>query len=63
MTLRVKNRLKDSTSIHWHGILLPANMDGVPGLSFKGIEPGGVYVYQFKVRQSVNGCWISNDKT
>lgn len=49
--LRVRNRLKDSTSIHWHGILLPANMDGVPGLSFKGIEPGGVYVYQFKVRQ------------
>ncbi|MGJ7515577.1 copper resistance system multicopper oxidase [Pseudomonas baetica] len=52
VTLRVKNRLKDSTSIHWHGILLPANMDGVPGLSFKGIEPGGVYVYQFKVRQN-----------
>lgn len=52
VTLRVKNRLKDSTSIHWHGILLPANMDGVPGLSFKGIEPGGEYVYQFKVRQN-----------
>ncbi|CAI8952662.1 copper resistance system multicopper oxidase [Pseudomonas serboccidentalis] len=51
VTLRVRNRLKDSTSIHWHGILLPANMDGVPGLSFHGIEPGGVYVYQFKVRQ------------
>ncbi|MFU2328625.1 copper resistance system multicopper oxidase [Pseudomonas sp. NFX98] len=52
VTLRVKNALKDSTSIHWHGILLPANMDGVPGLSFKGIEPGGLYVYQFKVRQN-----------
>ena len=52
VTLRVKNKLKDSTSIHWHGILLPANMDGVPGLSFKGIEPGGVYVYQFQVRQN-----------
>ncbi|UDI91115.1 copper resistance system multicopper oxidase [Pseudomonas sp. IAC-BECa141] len=51
VTLRVRNRLKVDTSIHWHGILLPANMDGVPGLSFKGIEPGGVYVYQFKVRQ------------
>ncbi|MBA5979613.1 copper resistance system multicopper oxidase [Pseudomonas sp. MD195_PC81_125] len=51
VTLRVRNRLKDSTSIHWHGILLPANMDGVPGLSFHGIEPGGAYVYQFKVRQ------------
>ncbi|WP_434561626.1 copper resistance system multicopper oxidase [Pseudomonas sp. Z5-35] len=52
VTLRVRNRLEDTTSIHWHGILLPANMDGVPGLSFKGIEPGGVYVYQFKVRQN-----------
>lgn len=51
VTLRVRNRLNTDTSIHWHGILLPANMDGVPGLSFKGIEPGGVYVYQFKVRQ------------
>lgn len=52
VTLRVRNRLSTSTSIHWHGILLPANMDGVPGLSFHGIEPGGVYVYQFKVRQN-----------
>ncbi|KAB0494528.1 copper resistance system multicopper oxidase [Pseudomonas vancouverensis] len=52
VTLRVRNRLKDSTSIHWHGILLPSNMDGVPGLSFKGIEPGGMYVYQFQVRQN-----------
>ncbi|MBB3239294.1 CopA family copper-resistance protein [Pseudomonas sp. Tn43] len=52
VTLRVKNRLKDTTSIHWHGILLPANMDGVPGLSFHGIEPDGMYVYTFKVRQN-----------
>lgn len=52
VTLRVKNKLQENTSIHWHGILLPANMDGVPGLSFHGIEPGGMYVYQFKVRQN-----------
>ncbi|WP_032610542.1 copper resistance system multicopper oxidase [Pseudomonas syringae] len=52
VTLRVKNRLKDTTSIHWHGILLPANMDGVPGLSFDGIAPDGLYVYRFKVRQN-----------
>jgi CopA family copper-resistance protein len=52
VTLRVRNRLNADTSIHWHGILLPANMDGVPGLSFHGIEPGGMYVYQFKVRQN-----------
>ncbi|WEX14232.1 copper resistance system multicopper oxidase [Pseudomonas sp. G11] len=51
VTLRVKNRLNEPTSIHWHGILLPSTMDGVPGLSFEGIEPGGVYVYQFKVKQ------------
>ncbi|WP_300746598.1 copper resistance system multicopper oxidase [Pseudomonas sp.] len=51
VTLRVKNRLGEPTSIHWHGILLPSTMDGVPGLSFKGIEPGGLYVYQFKVKQ------------
>ncbi|MBV2082368.1 MULTISPECIES: copper resistance system multicopper oxidase [Pseudomonas] len=51
VTLRVKNRLGEPSSIHWHGILLPSSMDGVPGLSFKGIEPGGLYVYQFKVKQ------------
>lgn len=51
VTLRVKNRLAEPTSIHWHGILLPSTMDGVPGLSFKGIEPGGVFVYQFTVKQ------------
>jgi FtsP/CotA-like multicopper oxidase with cupredoxin domain len=40
------------TSIHWHGILLPANMDGVPGLSFDGIAPGEAYLYRFTVRQA-----------
>ncbi|VTQ25195.1 copper resistance protein A [Pseudomonas aeruginosa] len=39
VTLRVRNRLAEDTSIHWHGIILPANMDGVPGLSFEGIAP------------------------
>lgn len=52
VTLRVRNRLDQATSIHWHGIILPANMDGVPGLSFAGIEPGGDYLYQFTLRQS-----------
>mgnify|MGYP001568748919 FL=1 len=52
VTLRVRNRLKENTSIHWHGIILPVNMDGVPGLSFHGIEPGGLYVYSFKVKQN-----------
>jgi CopA family copper-resistance protein len=53
VTLRASNRLRDDhASIHWHGILLPANMDGVPGLSFNGIAPGETYVYRFTVKQS-----------
>jgi CopA family copper-resistance protein len=52
VTLRVRNRLKEDTSIHWHGIILPANMDGVPGLSFHGIAPDGMYEYKFKVNQN-----------
>ena len=51
VTVRVANRLRDETSVHWHGILLPANMDGVPGLSFDGIRPGETFVYRFRVRQ------------
>jgi len=50
--LRVSNRLREDTSLHWHGILLPANMDGVPGLSFHGIAPGESWLYRFQVRQS-----------
>ncbi|MFJ2549637.1 copper resistance system multicopper oxidase [Pseudomonas sp. NPDC087612] len=52
VTLRVRNRLNEPTSLHWHGIILPANMDGVPGLSFAGIEPGGEYLYRFTLQQS-----------
>lgn len=52
VTLRVTNRLAVPTSIHWHGILLPSAMDGVPGLSYKGIAPGETFVYRFKVQQA-----------
>ncbi|MBA1262972.1 copper resistance system multicopper oxidase [Pseudomonas stutzeri] len=52
VTLRVRNRLQEDTSIHWHGIILPANMDGVPGLSFHGIAPDGMYEYKFDVNQN-----------
>ena len=52
ITLRVSNRLSAPTSIHWHGMILPADMDGVPGLSFDGIGPGETYAYHFKVNQS-----------
>jgi CopA family copper-resistance protein len=51
ITLRVANRLATRSSIHWHGMIVPADMDGVPGLSFDGIPAGGSYVYRFKVNQ------------
>ncbi len=58
VTLRVGNALPkgsafgDTTSIHWHGLLLPANMDGVPGISFDGIARNEAYQYRFTLRQS-----------
>ncbi|HEX6590511.1 MAG TPA: copper resistance system multicopper oxidase [Moraxellaceae bacterium] len=52
LTLRVHNTLREDTSIHWHGLLLSANMDGVPGLSFHGIAPGSTFTYQFPLQQS-----------
>lgn len=52
VTLRVANTLREATSIHWHGLVLPANMDGVPGVSFDGIPAGGAYEYRFTVKQS-----------
>jgi len=52
VTLSVTNRLPEPTSIHWHGIRTPADMDGVPGLSFPGIAPNETFVYRFPVRQS-----------
>jgi CopA family copper-resistance protein len=52
VTIRVTNRLPAPTSIHWHGMILPAGMDGVPGISFPGIPPGQTFVYRFPVTQS-----------
>ncbi len=52
VTVRVTNKLRETTSIHWHGFILPADMDGVPGLSFEGIAPGTTFTYRFKVNQS-----------
>ncbi|REG81976.1 copper resistance system multicopper oxidase [Marinomonas pollencensis] len=52
VTLRVKNNLDRDTSLHWHGMILPTGMDGVPGLSFGGIKPGETFEYQFPVKQS-----------
>ncbi|MDQ8031021.1 MAG: copper resistance system multicopper oxidase [Bordetella sp.] len=52
VTLHVTNRLAEDTSIHWHGILLPHEMDGVPGLTFDGIAPGETFTYRFTVKQT-----------
>ncbi len=51
VTIRVRNRLTERTSIHWHGLRLPSPMDGVPGLSFPGIASGETFTYRFPVRQ------------
>lgn len=50
--LSVTNTLDEDTSIHWHGLLLPFQMDGVPGISFPGIKASETFVYEFPVRQS-----------
>ena len=50
--LRVNNALREDTSIHWHGLVLPADMDGVPGVSFAGIKPGETFTYRFAVKQN-----------
>lgn len=50
--IRVTNKLQEATSIHWHGVLVPPAMDGVPGVSFAGIKPGETFTYRFPLKQS-----------
>ncbi|MGH8223020.1 MAG: copper resistance system multicopper oxidase [Woeseiaceae bacterium] len=52
ITLNVTNELTEDSSIHWHGLMVPAGMDGVPGISFPGILPGETFRYQFDVVQN-----------
>jgi CopA family copper-resistance protein len=52
VTINVTNNLNVSTSIHWHGLILPFKMDGVPGISFKGIAPGETFTYKFPITQN-----------
>lgn len=52
VSIRVHNRLRETASIHWHGIILPFQMDGVPGISFAGIAPGETFTYRFTLQQS-----------
>lgn len=52
VTIRVTNRLSEPTAVHWHGLILPTGMDGVPGISYPGIAPGETFTYRFVVRQT-----------
>ena len=52
VTIRVTNQLEETSSIHWHGLIVPENMDGVPGVSFAGIPPGETFTYRFSLRQN-----------
>src|SRR6056300_1120718 len=52
VTIHVKNNLSVPTSIHWHGLILPFNQDGVPNISFPGIKPGETFTYKFPIVQS-----------
>lgn len=60
VTLNVTNNLDEDSSIHWHGLLLPFQFDGVPGVSFPGIRPGETFQYRFPVRQSGTYWWHSH---
>ena len=52
VTINVTNNLRESTSIHWHGLILPFQQDGVPGISYNGISPGETFTYQFPIQQA-----------
>lgn len=52
VTIRVHNEMDETTSIHWHGLIVPYEMDGVPGISFDGIPPKSTFTYTFKLQQS-----------
>jgi CopA family copper-resistance protein len=58
--LSVTNNLDEDSSIHWHGLLVPFQMDGVPGVSFPGIKPGETFTYEFPVRQAGTYWWHSH---
>ena len=51
-TINVTNNLDEDTSLHWHGLIVPREMDGVPGISYAGIKPGETFTYRFPVKQS-----------
>lgn len=60
LRINVTNHLAEDSSIHWHGLLLPFQFDGVPGISFPGIKPGQTFTYTFPIRQSGTYWWHSH---
>ncbi len=62
ITISVTNRLKVPTSIHWHSLRIPSDMDGVPGLSFRGIDPGETFVYRFPIKQHGTAWYHSHTR-
>src|SRR3546814_15249291 len=58
--LHVTNALEEDTSVHWHGLLVPFQFDGVPGVSFPGIRPGETFTYEIPVRQAGTYWWHSH---
>lgn len=62
VTINVTNNLSESTSIHWHGLILPYQQDGVPGISYDGIDPGETFTYNFPIVQSGTYWFHSHTK-
>src|SRR3546814_14121304 len=58
--LHVENTLDEDSSIHWHGLIVPFQMDGVPGVRFPGIKPHSTFVYEFPLLQSGTYWYHSN---
>jgi len=63
VTIRVRNELRVTTSIHWHGLIVPWDMDGVPGVSFDGIGPGEAFTYRFSLGQAGTYWYHSHSGT
>ena len=61
--IHVTNHLDEVSSIHWHGLLLPFDQDGVPGFSYEGIPPGETFTYRFPVRQAGSYWYHSHSGT
>src|SRR3546814_15712080 len=60
--LNVHNQLEEDTSIHWHGLLVPFQLDGVPGVRFPGVKPGETFTAEFPVRQSGTYWWHRSEE-